>query len=274
MQPQQQGGQMSPGLGTEVPGQAAQWGKYQSQFGNIQPGQTPYEQAVLSGQYLNLESNPYLQQYTAGVRQELGEEYERSSSQALSPFASAGGTLGFSGISAGTQARMADEYGENVANQISSAYFSLYQGERQLQNQISGNLSQLQAAMYSVAGGAYQAEVGANAQIQSAITAAEATLGSAKMYSEASTYAAELAFKLGNRELWWQIKSQTEQIKQRWMELDETTALARLQITGELSGQQTTTKPPGASYLGGATQGAGFGYGAYRGIFDPYGNGG
>jgi len=77
-----------------------------------------------------MENNPYMQQRLDAMQQEGQETFDRSSTAAMTPFLQAGGTMGFTGANMANQARMVDDYGENMQNQQANFLGDQYQAER------------------------------------------------------------------------------------------------------------------------------------------------
>ena len=143
---------------------------------------TDYEADVLSGKYLDLENNPYMQDYIDAIKRDAEEELQFASGQLASPFAGAGATMGMTGIHAAQQGRLASEWGEDVQDTIAGVYKETYETERMLQNQIAGIVS-----------GRSQAMIGA----QATLDAASKALQAAKAQANAVKYSANLSFKMG-----------------------------------------------------------------------------
>ena len=100
----------------------------------INTANTDYEKKVLSDYYLDLENNPYHQGYLDSMQAENTEALGRAQAETVAPFVGAGGTMGMSGINAATRQGVADDYGENLGNQIAQYNAAIYGQERGLQD--------------------------------------------------------------------------------------------------------------------------------------------
>jgi hypothetical protein len=161
-----------PGRGGQGPG----YQQYTQYAKNIQADPTQYEQDVIGGKYLNLESNPYVQKYTQGLSRDFQSNLQRGLSEVSSPFLS-GATLGQSGIHADVRGRYFSEGMQDLGDTISGAYFDTYNKERDRQTQTSGDLSGRTNQLVSSSASAY----GADQQVRQARISADAALKQAKM---------------------------------------------------------------------------------------------
>jgi hypothetical protein len=242
------------GGGGGMGGGGGRGGRGGGYFGNIQAKPTAYEEDVLSGYYLDLENNPYVKQYTEALTQDFNEGLGLASSHLQGAFAG-GGTMGMSGALASSMGRLADDWGEDLSNQIAESYFGLYQSERQLMNDIDAILS-----------GRTESLIGAEAAKYSA----DQSLKAAQATANATRYAASLASQLGYDQLAWEMTSFTEELNMKAYELSLYAGSGYLSgVSGALGGFGTSygTGPyvspfssalqggAGGAFLGGGLQG-------------------
>jgi hypothetical protein len=232
-------------------------GNQNQKYAGVNVAQSEHEQKVLSDYYLDMENNPYIQQQLAAMQQEGQESFDRSSTAAMQPFLQAGGTMGFTGANLSNQARMVDDYNENMQNQQAGYLGQQYQFERGQQTAANQAWSGREQA-YDVAG------MGADAQRASARMAANASRYNAdsQRYVGMAGIGAQNAAQAWNQKMgMFGVADQYANMQRQGQGLGQmgvygqgmSQTLPWQQGFGENVQTQTT---PGSSQLGGFLQGA------------------
>lgn len=191
------------GAGSPFTGQGTQQGglgDWQGLVNNlvgVQASANPYEQGVLGGQFLDIGNNPFIGGIANALTQRSEESLGRNLSQLSSPFAGAGGTMGFTGINAATRGRALDESGQNLSNALAQLFGGAYESERGRQQETAGLLSGRTQSLIGAGAQGY----GADQALRGQKAQARATVQSAQIRADASLEAAQLAQQLGYSEL-------------------------------------------------------------------------
>jgi len=210
---------------------------------------------VMSDYYLDLENNPYIQQRLDAMQQEGQESFDAQSTAAMSPFLQAGGTMGFTGANMANQAKMVDQFGENMANSRAGFLGDQYAMERGMQDS------------------ANQAWSGRESTYDASGIAGDATRAAARTAARASMYKTDSDRWLGERSIGAQsaaLRAQQQQAMwgnaQQYADMQrQGGGLGRMGVFGQgmsqtLPWQQgfgvNTQQGPKQSALGGFIQGA------------------
>mgnify|MGYP005816783897 CR=1 FL=1 len=252
-------------------GSGGGWQNFLGGLQGINATPTDYEQQVLDNYWLDLENNPWAQQYAGALTQEHDESLGRNLSMMASPFAGAGGTMGMSGINAATRMNAMDDSRENLSNSLSGFYEGLFQGERGRQQQTSGDISGRTQGLYGAGASAYSAD-----------QQRAASAYSSKVQAGAMIQAAQMAQALGYDQLAADMMFRAEEFQMeaarmaRQAPLDYLSGLVPTMspwTTSRTWGTGSTDQNAGGGWLGAAL--GGFGGGLYgRGAYDAFRPGG
>jgi hypothetical protein len=97
------------------------------------PERTDYQNRVSRGEFLDVGSNPYVQDRADIMRKESTRAFDQNRGAAMSGMANAGGTMGMSGMSALASQNMVDRQQTTLDQNVSGFLGQQYQAERGLQ---------------------------------------------------------------------------------------------------------------------------------------------
>lgn len=148
------------GMGGVGGGGGANWQGFMKKAGSqkFAPEKSAYQKRVARGDYLDVGSNPYVQDRVRIMGDEATRSLEKSRGALLGNLQNAGGTMGMSGMSALAANQMQDRFTQNLANQQSQFLGQQYQAERGLQQQSDATAEQTRSALMGAAGGVAQSQ--------------------------------------------------------------------------------------------------------------------
>jgi hypothetical protein len=134
------------GMGGVGGGGGANWQGFMKKAGSqkFAPEKSAYQKRVARGDYLDVGSNPYVQDRVRIMGDEATRSLEKSRGALLGNLQNAGGTMGMSGMSALAANQMQDRFTQNL--QTRSALMGAAGGVAQSQNQKAGMVAQARAS--------------------------------------------------------------------------------------------------------------------------------